>query len=276
MEGPRRRDRANRASSANRGADAAARPGAKLRHRMGRRAQGGRDPRPVRTRTHHPRTRPRTAEFPRHRNASSRPRRRSPHDPDAPPSLHAERGRAMSAALTVPVKAQTAAHALSPSQATTFLDCAARWYFAKVLALPDPQNGALSLGHAVHRTAAAVMRGKGANAGELPTLTDALEIFETVWQDELENAELAPDENQDDLASTGRRIVAKYHNQVAPDLMPAAVETTLTGKIGGIEVHAIADLITTDGIVCDLKTASKRPGKISADHAFQLATYAML
>ena len=51
--------------------------------------------------------------------------------------------------------------------------------------------------------------------------------------------------------------------QASPDnpaqtIQPAAVELELRGTIGGIEVNAIADVITTDGTVIDFKTASRR------------------
>jgi len=178
--------------------------------------------------------------------------------------------------LSTPARAQTPAHALSPSQVTTFLDCAARWYFGKVIKLSDPANGALALGHAIHRATAAVMRGKGANGGELPEYAAALQIFEHAWAHELLTAKLAPDEPATALLDTGRKMLLAWHMQIAPDLMPAAVELALIGQIGGVTIHAIADLITTEGLIVDLKTAAKKPGAIRADHAFQLATYALL
>lgn len=181
----------------------------------------------------------------------------------------------MTAPLTTPAKAQSAEHALSPSQVSTFLDCAARWYFAKVLQIDAPANGALALGHAVHRTTAGVMRGKGAT-GALCTLTEALEILDAVWPDELGQAELAPDESADKLATYGRKIVAKWHTQIAPELEPVAVEMRLSGKIGGISVNSIVDLVDARNILIDLKTAAKKPGRISSDYAFQLATYGVL
>ena len=178
--------------------------------------------------------------------------------------------------LTTPARAQAPGHALSPSQVSTFLDCAARWYFQKVIGLPDPPNGGLSLGRAIHTAAAAVMRGKGAHYGELPEYAAALEIFDHAWRDELRSAELAPDENAIALADTGRKMLQLWHAQIAPHLTPAAVELALIGEIGGVRVHAIADLITTEGLIVDLKTAARKPGTISADHAFQLTTYAVL
>jgi RecB family exonuclease len=182
----------------------------------------------------------------------------------------------MNAPLTTPARAQTEAHALSPSQVSTFLDCAARWYFGKVLKLPDPQNGALALGRAIHAAAAAVMREKAAAGGELPGYDLALETFSAAWAEELSRAELAPDEQRIELADTGRRMLQLWHTQVAPEISPAAVELPISGVIGGTHVNAIIDLVTTDGTVIDLKTAAKKPGAIRADHAFQLATYGML
>jgi hypothetical protein len=41
-------------------------------------------------------------------------------------------------------------------------------------------------------------------------------------------------------------------------------------------VRGIADILTTDGMVVDVKTASRKPSALAADHALQLATYTQL
>ena len=41
---------------------------------------------------------------------------------------------------------------LSPSQASTFLSCSAKWWFRYGLGLPDPAGGAAVRGKAVHKT----------------------------------------------------------------------------------------------------------------------------
>jgi hypothetical protein len=48
---------------------------------------------------------------------------------------------------------------------------------------------------------------------------------------------------------------------------PVLVEHPLAGEIGGVAVQGIADLITLDACVTDLKTASKKPGPISGDQS---------
>jgi hypothetical protein len=59
-------------------------------------------------------------------------------------------------------------------------------------------------------------------------------------------------------------------------LQPHAVEQTVQGEIAGVNVRGIVDLLDTDGRVLDLKTASKRPNGLSAEHSLQLTTYAMI
>jgi hypothetical protein len=41
-------------------------------------------------------------------------------------------------------------------------------------------------------------------------------------------------------------------------------------------VRGIADIVTADGIVIDVKTVSRKPSGLAPDHALQLATYAAL
>ena len=47
---------------------------------------------------------------------------------------------------------------LSPSQATTFLACPAKWYFRYLLGLTEPPTDALALGKAFHGTLARSFR----------------------------------------------------------------------------------------------------------------------
>jgi hypothetical protein len=51
---------------------------------------------------------------------------------------------------------------------------------------------------------------------------------------------------------------------------------SVSGMIAGVPVRGIAHILTTDGVVVDGKTASRKPSGLAADHALQLATYAQL
>jgi len=61
---------------------------------------------------------------------------------------------------------------LSPSQASTYLACPAKWYFRYLVGLTEPTTGALALGKAFHGTLARNFRqkmstGSGMEAEEL-------------------------------------------------------------------------------------------------------------
>ena len=49
-----------------------------------------------------------------------------------------------------PVVDSDLAELLSPSQVRCFMDCQVRWWFKYGLRYPDPQNGKMVLGRAVH------------------------------------------------------------------------------------------------------------------------------
>ena len=50
------------------------------------------------------------------------------------------------------IKNETLGEILSPSQANTFLNCSAKWWFRYGIGLPDPKSGSLVRGLAVHKT----------------------------------------------------------------------------------------------------------------------------
>ena len=81
------------------------------------------------------------------------------------------------------------------------------------------------------------------------------------------------DESQGDLRRQGERLVAKYMDEVAPAVEPAAVELDVQGEISGVAVRSWVDVLDVDGRLIDFKTASRRPSSLSPDYAFQLATY---
>jgi CRISPR/Cas system-associated exonuclease Cas4 (RecB family) len=50
----------------------------------------------------------------------------------------------------------------------------------------------------------------------------------------------------------------------------------VSGKIAGVKVRGIIDILDAERRIIDIKTASRKPSKISGDYAFQLATYTAL
>src|SRR5215467_2811301 len=173
-----------------------------------------------------------------------------------------------------PSAAQKPEEILSPSQASTFLACSAKWRFRYGLGLPDPPSGGAVRGKAVHKLIEYAMRAKIAGAVLEPgALSDAWDV---AWDQAAEGAEFQADEDIDALKASGARLAQKYICEALPAIEPAAVEAPFSGAIAGVAVRGIADIVTTDGTIIDVKTASRKPSGVAADHALQLATYAEL
>jgi RecB family exonuclease len=163
---------------------------------------------------------------------------------------------------------------LSPSQVSTFLSCQARWYFRYMAGLPDPPSGGAVRGKAVHKLIEYAMRAKIAGIVLEPGAFD--DAWDAAWDQAAEGAEFQAGEDIEALKTSGARLAGKYIAEALPAVEPAAVEVPFSGTIRGVPVHGIADIVTTDGTVIDIKTASRKPSGIAADHALQLATYAGL
>jgi RecB family exonuclease len=154
---------------------------------------------------------------------------------------------------------------LSPSQATTYLACPAKWYFRYLIGLSEPTTGGLALGKAFHGTLARNFRQKLSTGGDMEN-GELSEVFAEEWALALSEAVLRDDEDVTDLALTGRILVEAYLSEAARSVKPKAIEQTVQGEIAGVKVRGIVDLLDVDGCVFDFKTASKRPNGISAEH----------
>ena len=164
---------------------------------------------------------------------------------------------------------------LSPTQVRTYLDCSARWWFKYGLGLPEGKNSAMALGSAVHRALEANFREKIDTREDLDTL-GVVALFREAWCKQAEQTEFRDVENPAEIGKVGEQLVAKYMDEAAPRIQPAAVELDVRGEIAGVAVRGIVDLLDVDGRVIDVKTAGRKPSGVAPDYAFQLATYRQL
>ena len=155
------------------------------------------------------------------------------------------------------------------------MTCPAKWYFRYLIGLSEPTTGALALGKAFHATLARNFRQKMSTGRDMES-RELRGVVAEEWSSAIADAALRDDEDADELATTGQILATAYITEAAGPLQPRAVEQTVQGKIAGIKVRGIVDLLDTDGRVFDFKTASKRPNGISAEHSLQLTTYAMI
>jgi len=172
----------------------------------------------------------------------------------------------------VGVTSEPVAAVLSPSQVRTFLDCQARWWFKYGLTLPEHKNSSLALGLAIHRALEVNFREKIETHEDLDT-AGVIMLFRDAWMEQAGQTQFTKDESQQELRRVGERLVAKYMDEVAPQVEPAAVELDVAGEISGVAVRGRVDILDIDGQLIDIKSASRRPSWVSPDYAFQLATY---
>jgi hypothetical protein len=163
---------------------------------------------------------------------------------------------------------------LSPSQVRTFLDCSARWWFMYGAGLPDPPGASFVRGRVAHKIAEFYFRSR--LEGAAIDLDELAEPFESAWEQAAANASFDARDDIDTLKKQTAMLIRRYLDEVAPDIQPAAVETPLSGEIGGVKVRGILDVIDVNGRIIDLKTAARKPTGVAADYAFQVATYTLL
>lgn len=164
---------------------------------------------------------------------------------------------------------------LSPSEVSAFLGCSARWDFKYRERLPDPKTGALALGIAFHAALKANFTEKLTTGRDLP-LAGVKAVFNDAWADLLDDTEFREDEDPPELRECGEALLAKYMDEAAPRIQPAAVELPVSGAIAGVKVNGKIDLLDVDGRIIDTKTAAKKPSFIDPDYRFQIATYKRL
>jgi RecB family exonuclease len=179
------------------------------------------------------------------------------------------------------------AEVLSPSSCATFCSCPAKWAFRKVYRLPDPPTGARTLGSAVHSAIAENFNQKLETRRDLPA-AGVITLFRLAWDLLVRGAyparrgrtelatEFRDEENPAEMKQQGETLVRLYMDQVAPHIEPAAVELPVSGRIGGVSVRGVIDLLDVHGRVIDLKTAARKPSEISPDYRMQVASYALL
>jgi hypothetical protein len=168
------------------------------------------------------------------------------------------------------------ADVLSPSQVNGYLNCSAAWKYRYVDKLPAAATGNQVRGRAVHALVGFWFRQR--MAGATPDGDTLAEAYTEIWDNETADAEFSAKESIEELRASGAELAQKYITEVGHKITPAASELKVSGVIGGVQVRGYVDLLCRDdsGKIIDLKTSSRSPSGVSADHALQLATYARL
>lgn len=131
---------------------------------------------------------------------------------------------------------------LAPSQVSQFLNCPAKWMSRYLLDLKEVGTAAQTLGKAFHETNAHNFRQKRESLRDLP-LAECLEFFRMVLGEHLEEAVLQKGEHPMEFLELGEAMIQKHLVEAAPLIQPAAVESSVSGIIGGVKVTGYVDLL---------------------------------
>jgi RecB family exonuclease len=164
---------------------------------------------------------------------------------------------------------------LSPTQVAQFLNCPAKWMFRYLMDLKEPGTAAQALGKAFHETIAFNFRQKLESLRDLPT-AECIEFFQKALGEHLQDTPLQKGEHPMEFLELGAIIVQKYIAEAAPLIQPAAVESRVSGVIGGVKVAGYVDLLDIEGRIVDSKSTLRPFVGIAHDHRLQLTSYVMI
>jgi CRISPR/Cas system-associated exonuclease Cas4 (RecB family) len=165
---------------------------------------------------------------------------------------------------------------LSPSAVSCFMECSAKWFYRRVLQLPETRGSALVIGSAVHEALTTNFRQKIETGEDLPTAGVQAVCRDSFERQLDEGATLAEGEDPYELAELADGLVSCVMADAAPMIQPAAVELPVEGLVGDVPVRGYVDLLDVDGNIVDFKTASKKPEGVRDSHRLQVATYALV
>lgn len=132
---------------------------------------------------------------------------------------------------------------LSVSSIKLFLECPEKWRQRYVVRKREQVGYWLFRGSVNHRSVDWALK-KKMLTGTLPGIRDVLEMFDSVWSDEMEkqggeDAILWDDASPDSVKDETARLVGVYHMQVSPLLDPIALEQKFTLDTPGLPIPTI-------------------------------------
>lgn len=171
---------------------------------------------------------------------------------------------------------------ISASSLKLYLGCSLKYYFKKVLGLPEPTSPSLHLGKAVHAGLQAFHRGRW--YGKSHDLQTVLQAYEKALaeQNESDPVEYKNDKECDKLIEQGNRVLTAYleSEHAMMDEIPLGVEVKLEEDLPELPSPLLGyvDLVRAGNVPVDFKTCASTPDvELEAfQHELQLTAYQLL
>lgn len=167
---------------------------------------------------------------------------------------------------------------ISHSQISAYKRCPMITYWRYVKGIKTPPVAVLTFGSAIHKALEHNYGQKMYTKNDVPESV-VLDVFRDYWRKASKETifDANKDETPEYFEETGISMLKTYHADVAPTLMPKAVEARFMLKIPGVKkkVLGFIDLITEDESVIDHKTSKMVPNHMTLGKDLQLTLYKM-
>lgn len=165
---------------------------------------------------------------------------------------------------------------LSVSQINMYLRCPISYYYRYIEELVIPPRSALTRGKAVHSGIEFNYKQKMETKEDLP-LTDVQEFTSSVFDEEAKETDF-DGEDKGKVKDSTISLVSLYHQEVAPEVQPTAVEERVEIAFDGADYTLLGfiDLIDQHNMIRDTKTTGRTPNESVLQDNLQLAAYSLM
>lgn len=169
---------------------------------------------------------------------------------------------------------------ISASTVKLYLSCPLKYWFRKVLKIPEPVSPAFHLGKSVHSGLQHFHKARW--RGESHDKEAVLKAFSEAFNDPAEAAEYNTEEDRQKNHEKGLRVVEAYldSDHARMEETPLGVEVQLEEDLPGLPCPVLGyiDLVRQNSVPVDYKTCASTPNLEleSFQHELQLTLYQML
>lgn len=159
---------------------------------------------------------------------------------------------------------------VSHSQLSMWLRCPRQWEFRYVMGFREPPSGAQIEGGSYHKTLEINFKQKVDSHQDLP-LDQCLDAYSDEWdarisgEEDVDWGEKEPGAYKDE----GVSLVTEYMASTAFYVQPVIVELRLESKLAGTKFVCVPDMVDSNKIVIDHKTAARAYTQADVDYDIQ-------
>jgi len=165
---------------------------------------------------------------------------------------------------------------ISVSRINTYTGCPALYYFRYVRQIETPQPSYFARGRAVHGGIEYNLHQKIETRQDLP-LKQVKDFAASCFDEEAKRTDWGFEDKGKTLDES-LSLVELYHNKIAPEVQPIAVEKKLEVEFPGVDYSLLgyADVITEDRWIRDIKTVKRTPSDDAVIGNLQLCAYSLM